>query len=68
MLEWELDTCMIYLLLGGDIERRTECRKMQIRHFVIEIRRNEIDVVLVGLKPARSPSGQRGRRKRPVIA
>ena len=59
----DLDTCMICLFLGGDIERRAECRKVQIRHFLIEINRNEIDVVLVGLNPARSPSGQRRRRK-----
>ena len=48
------------MFLSGDIERRNECRKAQFRHFVIELFRQEVDIVLVSLKPARSPPGRRG--------
>ena len=34
---FNLDSCIICLILGGDIDRRTECRRMQIRHFIIEL-------------------------------
>ena len=33
---------------------------MQFRHFLVELLRQEVDLVLVGLKV---PSGHRGRRK-----
>ena len=36
------------------------CSDVQLRHFLIDWQ--EVDVVLVGLQPARSPRGQRGRR------
>ena len=29
---------------SGDIELRTECRKVQFRHFLIELLRQEADV------------------------
>ena len=34
---FNLDTCKVCSFLGGDIERRTECREVQIRHFLIEL-------------------------------
>ena len=44
---FNLDSCIICLILGGDIDRRTECRRMQIRHFLIELYR-QVGVVFVG--------------------
>ena len=49
-------------LCNLDIERRTECWKMQCRHFFIELFRQEVVIVLVGLKTARSHRERRGRR------
>ena len=40
-----LDTCIFGLSLSGDAELRTDCRKMQFRHFLIELFRQEVDVV-----------------------
>ena len=48
---------LICLFLSKDIVRRTECRKVQFRHSLIELRRYDVDVVLVGRR------GQRGKRK-----
>ena len=44
----EVTTLDRALILGGDIDRRTECRRMQIRHFLIELYRDEVGVVFVG--------------------
>ena len=46
-----------------DGERRPECKKVQCRHFIVELFRQETDIVLVGLKPGRLHREQRGRRK-----
>ena len=45
---FNLDSCIICLILGGDIDRRTECRRMQIRHLLIELCRQEVGIVFVG--------------------
>ena len=34
---FNLDNCMICWILSGDIECRTEWRKVQIRHFLIDL-------------------------------
>ena len=36
-------------VLSGDIERRIECRKVQIRYFLSKVIRQELEIVLVGL-------------------
>ena len=34
---FNLDSCIICLILGGDIERRSECSKVQVHHFFTEL-------------------------------
>ena len=37
-----LDTCKICLFLCWKIKCRTKCRRMQIRHFLIELYRQDV--------------------------
>ena len=45
-----LNTYRNCLFLSKDGELRTECRKVQFRHFLIDLLRHKVDLVLVGLK------------------
>ena len=51
---FDLDTFSIWLFLSEDHELLTECWKVQFRHFLMELFRQEVDIFLVVLKPARS--------------
>ena len=53
-----LDTCIIDLGLSKNGELHIERRKVQFRHFFNELLRAEVDIILVGLKPARSHRGR----------
>ena len=50
--EWaiNLDADVICLFLSKDCELRTECGEVQFRYFLIELLRQEVDIVFVGLK------------------
>ena len=59
---FDLDSYTIWFFLSKNHELRTECGKVQFRHFLIELCRQEEDIVFVGLKPARSRRLQQSRR------
>ena len=45
---FRLETFLICVFLSKDSELRTECRDVQFRYFLIELLREEVDLVLVG--------------------
>ena len=45
---FKLETFLICVFLSKDGELRTECRDVQFRYFLIELLREEVDLVLVG--------------------
>ena len=50
---FNLETCTIALSLSKNGELHVECKKEQFRHFLKELLREKVDVVLVSSKPAR---------------
>ena len=50
---FNIETCIVDLSLSKNGEFHIECRKEQLRDFINEIRREEVDDALTGSRPAR---------------
>ena len=61
---FKFDTYRICLFLGKDDADRTVERKVRCHHFLIELFRQEAEVVLGGLMPTRRVHGRRRKAQR----